>query len=147
MTDPSNLNLQLALPGGFGGDTRVMSPNPDVNDALLIGYRTPCCRCHEPADEPVLCSQCGAMGHPRCLKMAYVGGYPFCSDCVPTAITKFHEFDNQVQQDAWRAQLANQIGSWKSWGHHGSIENQKDHGKNLRKFYYSKSRKINKIHT
>ena len=129
---------------GPGGNIRVMSPTCPVlsttpspedvggvlvpfsstpasggipsaaNEGVLVGWDTLCCRCTHPVLDPVLCAQCGAVGHPVCLNLEYFQGYPFCGGCLGSVIQEYAAFQDALRREQWTRSLSGQIATWRS---------------------------------
>ena len=92
--------------------TRVMSPNP--NDSILSGITTPCLRCAEDVQEPIVCTGCGDYGHPLCLSIEFFKGYPWCGKpgCFMQTVTFYGQMDEQTREQ-WTRTLPEHMNFWK----------------------------------
>ena len=83
--------------------TRVMSPNE---------HSCPICT-ELMGNEIWVCCQCYAYGHPECIQITVVEGYPFCQECAAWANNEVEKVKQQQQIAAWKETMQHQLEGWK----------------------------------
>ena len=104
--------------------TRVMSPNnpsmmtsammiPSPNEALMLGLECQCQQCGQMTAEPVVCANCGKVGHSICLHAEMFMGYPFCGVCAHEASNQYAMLQDSHRRLQWQESIRNQLAGWK----------------------------------
>ena len=101
--------------------TRVMSPNAVV--PYTVGSFgggqgwldvAKCPRCNTFCQDPVICSGCGAFGHPGCVGAEMFQGLPFCGECFSGIALDFANRRNAEMREEWRRTQTQSLVLWKS---------------------------------
>ena len=97
-----------------GALIRVMSPTTTIsttNRGILMQQQV-CVNCNLIAIEPVVCTGCGIHGHPQCIGLEHVQGFPFCATCTTPAIQDFARQLDAARRQQWTLQLTRQLAEW-----------------------------------
>jgi hypothetical protein len=110
MTDTSEFGSLV------GALTKVMSPNIqtnlvtyDANQHLLLGLQGICPICNVTTQDPALCANCGAFGHPVCIGIELFQNHYFCHSCFSQMVHQYALIDDIRRRREWEQMLSQQL--------------------------------------